>query len=154
VAAAASQEARGIVWDLGGNTGIFAELLAKHANYVLCLDSDHQCVERLYSRLRARGERKILPLVMNLTDPSPNLGWAGTERMSFDSRNKPDLIVCLALIHHICLVGNVPIPHFLDWLARTGAKLIIEFADRNDLMVREMLSRKSERHEQYNIHQF
>jgi hypothetical protein len=52
------------------------------------------------------------------------------------------------------LVGNVPIPHFLDWLARTGAKLIIEFVDRNDLIVREMLSRKSERHEQYNIHQF
>lgn len=154
VAETASRQPFRIAWDLGSNTGTFSELLAKTAEHVVSVDSDHECVERLYLRLHDRGDRKILPLFMNLANPSPNQGWAGTERLSFDNRNKPDLILGLALIHHICLSSNVPIPDFLDWLAATEAKLIIEFVDRDDRMVREMLSRKSETHEAYNLQCF
>jgi hypothetical protein len=154
VAKAASRERLGVAWDLGSNTGTFSELIAKSADYVVSMDSDHECVERLYLRLRDRGDKKILPLTMNLANPSPDQGWAGVERLSFDHRIKPDLILGLALIHHICLSNNVPIPAFLDWLVGTGAKLIIEFVDRNDTMVKEMLSRKSETHEDYNLQHF
>jgi hypothetical protein len=154
VAKAASREPLGTVWDLGSNTGIFSELLAQSAAHVVSVDSDHECVERLYLRLRERGDRRILPLTMNLANPSPGQGWAGVERLPFDQRNRPDLILGLALIHHICLSSNVPIPDFLDWLAGTGAKLIIEFVDRDDIMVKEMLSRKSETHEDYNLQNF
>ena len=154
VAEVASQERFSIVWDLGSNTGTFSELLAEFADHVVSLDSDHECVERLYLRLRDRGDIKILPLTMNVANPSPNQGWAHAERLSFDSRNKPDLILALALIHHICLSSNIPISAFLDWLAGIGSRLIIEFVDRNDVMVKEMLSRKSEAHEDYNLQRF
>lgn len=149
-----SQEHYGTVWDLGSNTGTFSEILEQSADHVVSVDSDHESVERLYLRLRDRGDKKILPLVMDLVDPSPNQGWANTERSSFDNRNQPELILGLALIHHICLSGNVPIPAFLDWLAGTGAKLIIEFVGRDDVMVKEMLSRKLETHADYNLQNF
>ena len=154
VAEAAAREAPRIAWDLGANTGVFSELLAQSASHVVSVDSDHESVERLYLRLRNRGERKVLPLVMNLANPSPAQGWAGIERAAFDRRNAPDLIVALALIHHVCLAHNVPIPAFLDWLAATGARLVIEFVDRDDSMAREMLSRKTEKHEDYNLQAF
>jgi hypothetical protein len=150
----ASREKPRIAWDLGANTGVFSELLAQSAAHVVSVDTDHESVERLYLRLRERGDRKILPLTMNLANPSPGQGWAGLERSSFDRRNKPDLIIALALIHHICLGNNVPIPAFLDWLARTGALLVIEYVDRGDAMVREMLSRKSEQHADYTLQAF
>jgi hypothetical protein len=89
------------VWDLGCNTGTFSQIMAAAANGVLSLDCDHECADRLYLRLRDRGERKILPLAMNLANPSSNQGWAGMECMSFDSRNTPELILGLALIQHI-----------------------------------------------------
>jgi hypothetical protein len=143
-----------MAWDLGSNTGAFSELLESRADHVISVDADHECVERLYLRLRARDGRKILPLVMNLANPSPNQGWASGERLAFDSRNKPDLILGLALIHHICLGNNVPISNFLDWLVMTRARLIIEFVDRSDSMVRELLERKTEAHEDYSLANF
>ena len=151
---AAAQGRCKVVWDLGSNTGAFSELLESRADHVISVDADHECVERLYLRLRARDGRKILPLVMNLANPSPNQGWASGERLAFDSRNKPDLILGLALIHHICLGNNVPISNFLDWLVMTPARLIIEFVDRSDSMVREILERKTEAHEDYSLANF
>jgi len=85
--------------------------------------------------------------------PAKERGWF-YERLAFDARNRPGLILALALIHHICLSSNVPIPDFLDWLAGTGAKLIIEFVDRDDVMVKEMLSRKTETHADYTLARF
>lgn len=144
----------GIVWDLGCNTGTFSELLKQRADYVLSVDGDQECVDRFYQRLRARGDNQVLPLFMNLADPSPSQGWANAERAAFDKRNKPDLILALALIHHICLSNNIPIPAFLDWLQGTGANLIIEFVTRDDDMVKAMLARKSEAYKAYDLLSF
>lgn len=154
VAAAAAEAKAALAWDLGANTGVFSEILAQSCGHVVSVDSDHASVERLYQRLREGGERRILPLVMNLANPSPAQGWAGVEREAFDRRNKPDLVVALALIHHMGLSANVPIPAFLDWLAATGARLVIEFVDREDAMAKEMLSRKTEPHADYNLASF
>ena len=87
---------------------------------------------------------------MNLANPSPNQGWAGTERLAFTERNKPDFVVCLALIHHICLSANIPIPLFLDWLRSLDAKLVIEFVDRPDEMVQKLILNKKEKYPDYN----
>jgi hypothetical protein len=154
VAKCAAQANCKTIWDRGSNTGLFSELLESEADHIVSVDGDHECVERLYLRSRARGSKKILSLVMNLANPSPNQGWANSERLAFDNRNKPDLILSLALIHHICLSNNVPIPDFLDWLAKIGARLIIEFVDRNDSMVQQMMARKSETHADYNLANF
>ena len=90
----------------------------------------------LYQDQQARADRrKILPLVVNLADPSPSQGWQGLERKSLPERGKPDLTLCLALIHHIVIGANIPMRDFVGWLASLGTALVIEFVGRDDEMV-------------------
>jgi hypothetical protein len=138
-----------LAWDLGANDGHYSRLLSDHVKYVLALDLDPSTVELLYRDLRAEGNEQILPLVMNLTDPSPGLGWRGLERKPFTERGKPDLILALALLHHVSITGNVPVRQFVDWLASLGANVVIEFMTREDPMVKRLLSAKRVEHEDY-----
>jgi len=138
-----------LVWDLGCNTGDFSRLAADHADYVVALDADSQCVEWLYQGLKQEGPRNILPLVMNLANLSPNQGWAGRERLSLAARGKPDLALCLALIHHLTINCNVPIPAFLSWLAELGTSVIMEFVSKEDPMVGQLLLNKDDTYEDY-----
>ena len=59
---------------------------------------------------------------MNLADPSPGLGWRGLERKSLPDRGKPDLVLALALVHHVAISANVPVKEFVDWLASLGSR--------------------------------
>ena len=81
---------------------------------------------------------------MSVTDPSPDLGWRGRERASLERRGTPDLTLCLAVVHHVCITGNVPVREFLDWLRSLDTALVIEFPDRSDPMVQRLLSGKRE----------
>lgn len=143
-----------LVWDLGSNTGEFSEICAKFADFVVAVDGDHEAIDALYRRLKRSAATDILPLIMNLANMSPNQGWAGEERLSFDRRGRPDLIVALALIHHIALSANVPIPLFLDWLAGVTSNLVIEFVDRDDDMTKALLANKKETYPLYNKEAF
>jgi len=82
--------------------------------------------------------------VVSVTDPSPDLGWRGLERASLERRGTPDLVLCLAVVHHVCITGNVPVREFLDWLRALDAVVIVEFPDRGDPMVQKLLSGKRE----------
>lgn len=149
-----SKKKRNHIWDIGCNTGTYSRLVSESANYVVALDGDHDAVELLYLREKhIKGER-ILPLVMNLANMSPDHGWAGTERAAFDNRTKPDLILCLALIHHMRLSANIPNSRFLDWLHSTGADVILEFVDRHDEMVIKLLTNKKEQYSDYTLQGF
>ena len=79
---------------------------------------------------------------MNLADPSPGLGWRGLERRSMPDRGKPDLVLALALVHHVAISANVPVKEFIDWLASLGRALVIEFPTREDPMVKKLLAPK------------
>ena len=79
---------------------------------------------------------------MNLADPSPGLGWRGLERKSLVERGKPDLVLALALVHHVAISANVPVREFIDWLASLGSSLVIEFPTREDPMVKKLLAPK------------
>ncbi len=79
---------------------------------------------------------------MNLADPSPGLGWRGVERKALPDRGKPDLVLALALIHHVAIAANVPVREFVDWLASLGTSLVIEFPTREDPMVKKLLGPK------------
>ena len=131
-----------LVWDLGCNTGTFSRIAAQNANAVVAMDADHLAVERLYQSLKAEGNTKILPLVNNLADSSPGLGWRGKERVPLPARGKPQLTLCLALIHHLVLGANIPLAELIEWLAGLGTNLIIEFVDRGDPMVQALLRNK------------
>jgi len=139
---AAGARQRRLVWDLGCNDGRFTRVAAMHADYTLAVDADAAVVEALYRELRDEGVDTILPLVGNLADPSPGLGWRGAERRPLVDRGRPDLTLALALVHHVALTSNVPIRDFLEWLAGLQTELVIEFPTRDDPMVQRLLSRK------------
>ena len=139
---AAGARHRRLVWDLGCNDGRFTRVAAMDADYTVAVDADAAVVEALYRELRAEGVDTILPLVGNLADPSPGLGWRGEERRPLVDRGRPDLTLALALVHHVALTSNVPIRDFLDWLAGLQTELVIEFPTRDDPMVQRLLSRK------------
>ena len=143
-----------IVWDLGSNTGRFATLAARFADHVIAIDSDHESVERLFGALRQGGPRNVLPLVMDLSDPSPGLGWRGAERQTMLQRGRPDLVLCLALIHHLAITANIPIADVVDWLAEVGASLVIEFPTPEDAMVKRLLLNKDQVYADYCVEYF
>ena len=131
-----------LVWDLGANNGRHAKIAADGARSVVALDADEGAVELLYRKLRDAGDTTVLPLTVNLADPSPGLGWRGRERKTLLDRGRPELVLALALVHHIVIAANVPLSEFVDWLAELGAALVIEFPTREDPMVQRLLSRK------------
>jgi hypothetical protein len=131
-----------LLWDLGCNDGRYTRVAAREADYTVAVDADAAVVETLYRELSEEGARTILPLVGDLADPSPGLGWRGRERRPLAERGRPELTLALALVHHVALSSNVPVRDFLDWLAELRTALVIEFPTRDDPMVRRLLDRK------------
>jgi len=133
-----------LVWDLGANNGRYSRIAAEGARYVVAVDADQGPVELLYRTLRDEADERILPLTMNLADPSPGLGWRGLERKAMPGRGAPDLVLALALVHHVAISANVPVSEFIDYLASLGSSLVIEFPTRDDPMVQKLLGPKRE----------
>lgn len=131
-----------LTWDIGANNGRYSRIAAEGSRSVLAVDYDQGPVELLYRSLRDEDDEKILTLTMNLADPSPGLGWRGAERRSLPERGAPDLVLALALIHHVTIAANVPVREFVDWLAGLGTSLVIEFPTREDPMVKKLLGPK------------
>lgn len=129
------------VVDLGCNDGRFAELVAETGARVVAVDADRQVVDRLYRRIRGRG-LPILPLVADLADPSPALGWALRERASLPERLQADVVLSLALIHHLIIGRSIPTAELLDLLAGLGPIHVLEVPHRDDPMVRRLLAAK------------
>jgi len=144
-----------LVWDIGCNDGRYARLAAENARYVVALDADAAVVDRVYGELASEGRTDILPLVADVADPSPALGWAGLERRRLDERGRPELTLCLAVLHHVAISGNVPVPAFLSWLRELGTALVIEFPTRDDPRVAGLLARKRPgAHPDYDVEPF
>ena len=142
VRAAAARRPGGLTWDLGCNDGTYSRVAAEHADHVVAIDADHATVDGLYRALR--GRRDILPLVMSVTDPSPDLGWRGLERARPERRGTPDLALALALIPHVVITGNVPVRRLAKPPSGCTSALVVEFPDREDPMVQRLLSGKTE----------
>ena len=144
----ATSEPWGMTWDIGANNGRYSRIAAEGSRYVLAVDADQGPIELLYRSLREEGEEgeegeeRILPLTMNLADPSPGLGWRGAERRALHERGSPDLVLALALIHHVTIAANVPVAEFVGWLASLDTALVIEFPTREDPMVKKLLGPK------------
>jgi hypothetical protein len=137
-----ASERPSLTWDMGCNDGAYSRIADRHSERVVAFDFDHATVESLYRSLRQEGNTTILPLVADLADPSPALGWRGLERKTLPDRGRPDLTLALALIHHVSISANIPVADFLDWAAGLGSSLVIEFPRRDDPMVRALLANK------------
>ena len=138
-----------LLWDLGANTGVFSRIASRHSDTVVAVDGDHDAADVLYRDTRGGTERNIIPLVMDLANPSPGQGWAGRERAPLNERRSPDMVLCLALIHHLRISANIPVSHFVDWLRSLNATVIIEFIDRDDEMFVKLAANKREDYADY-----
>lgn len=132
------------VWDLGANTGEYSRAVRALGPRVVAFDLDPAAVERNYRRVRAEGETGILPLRMDLTNPSPGLGWAHRERMSLEERGPADALLALALVHHLAIGHNLPLERVAAFFARLGRTLVIEFVPKSDSQVQRMLRTRAD----------
>jgi hypothetical protein len=127
------------VWDLGANTGRFARLASARGIATVAFDLDPFCIDAAYRETVRAKDRDLLPLVMDLTNPSPGLGWANAERDTMDQRGPADLILALALIHHLAIGNNVPLPMVVQRFAALGRAAIVEFVPKDDPKVQQLL---------------
>jgi len=132
------------VWDLGANDGHFSRLATKHGIDVVAFDGDPLVVEACYRRCVKDGESHLLPLTLDLANPSPALGWAHAERDALLGRGPADLVMALALVHHLAIANNVPLPDIASFLRRCGRRLIIEFVPREDSQVQRLLAARED----------
>ena len=140
VSAFLSETGTGIVWDLGANDGTFSRLAAGQGRLVVAADLDPAAAERNWLGCRQGQQPLMLPLLMDLTNPSPALGWAHAERMSLLQRGPAGTVMALALVHHLAISNNVPLDVLARFLAAAGTHLIIEFVPKSDSQVQRLLS--------------
>lgn len=142
---------RKLVWDLGANDAHFSIAVAGDADTVVAIDGDEETIEAVYRRLRSGGPKNVLPLVMNLADPSPGLGWRGTERVGLDARGNPDLVLMLAVVHHMVIGSNLPLAAVIDWLASLRTDAVFEWVPLEDSMSQRLTAnkRRTEVHADY-----
>jgi ribosomal protein L11 methylase PrmA len=139
--------------DYGANNGEFSAICNKEA-FIIAADFDSRCIDELYTHLKSKSESHILPLVLDLTQPSPSTGWNNEEQKSFWSRKKFDLGLALALVHHLAIAKNIPLEMIASLFADTSRKLIIEFVPKTDPKVIEMLSSRKDIFEDYTLDEF
>jgi len=140
----ATEKNPGLVWDLGGNTGVFSREAASSGAFTVSFDIDPAAVEQNYQTVKSKKELNVLPLVLDLTNPSPALGWDNNERDSFSARGPVDMILALAVIHHLAISNNVPLPQLADFFAKCCRWLVIEFVPKSDSQVQRLLTSRED----------
>lgn len=144
-----------VVWDMGANNGEFSVLAAEMGSYTVAMDIDPVAVERNY---RTRGNENqtnnMLPFVQDFADPSPGTGFMGTERESLFERGPADVVMALAIIHHLSIGRNLPLPRVAEALSKVGKHVIIEFVPKGDSKVDILLASRRDVFAEYDIKHF
>jgi len=133
-----------LIWDAGANVGRFSRIAARYGSLVVAFDNDPCCVEHSYLDVKREGPQNLLPLVIDFSNPSPGLGWAHRERESLEERGPADLILFLALIHHLSIANNLPFESVAAYLAKLTCNLLIEFVPKADSQVQRLLSSRKD----------
>jgi hypothetical protein len=137
------------VWDLGANEGLFSRLASSQGIDTISMDNDPATVENNYLTARNNHETCILPLLIDLSNPSSFCGWANRERRSLTARGPADLIISLALEHHLVIGNNIPFKQLAEYLAQLGCWLIIEYVPKNDPQVQRLLASRKDIFNEY-----
>ena len=142
------------VWDLGANTGEFSRIASGAGAFTVSVDNDPGVVEDNYLRAKRDQERNLLPLLVDLVNPSGAIGWANAERQSLAERSNADCLLALALIHHLAISNNVPLFMIADYFASLAEWLIIEFVPKRDKQAQKLLRSRSDIFEDYSLEGF
>lgn len=128
--------------DVGANEGLYSYHLSKYFKHVLAVDMDYLAVEKLYQRLKNENNKNITPLVFDLCNPSPAIGFANKERLCLPDRVKPIYLSALALVHHLVFGGGIPLDKIADCffdLLDDGGVCVLEFVPIDDSQVVRLL---------------
>jgi hypothetical protein len=140
--------------DLGANDGHFSLLYKNTDKQIVAVDGDTNCINELYLKIRRQKITNILPLVNMLHTPSPAIGWNNAERPSFKERVKGDVVLALALVHHLAIARNIPLEFIVQWLAEMGKYLLIEFVPKSDEKVQLLLQNRRDIFDDYSANNF
>jgi 2-polyprenyl-3-methyl-5-hydroxy-6-metoxy-1,4-benzoquinol methylase len=152
---AVAASARRLVMDIGCNDGRFSHIASAHSDHVVAMDADPLVVDRLYNSLKEARNEKILPLYVDMSDSGGGIGWRGQERPGVFDRGRPDIVLYLAVIHHVAITFNVPVSAQLDMLADLAPEVVIEMPHADDPMVRKLLTNKREGiHSDFTLEEF
>lgn len=144
-----------LVIDLGANAGEYSRIAQEAGARVIAVDGDPSAVERAFARFsRAPDPTAVLPLWIDLANPSPAQGWAHGEWPALTERPQADVVLALALIHHLAIGNNVPIPAVLDYLMRLGRRAIVEWVPKEDPQVMRLLSSRVDIFSEYSEERF
>lgn len=153
VASLLSNQTYKSVLDLGANEGEFS-MLCKEDAQVIATDFDSACIDSLSNRLKKEKRKNILPLVLDLTYPTPSIGWMNEERKAFFKRTKADVCMALALIHHLAIAKNISMQQLASFFASICTTLIIEFVPKEDPKVQGMLQTRKDIFDHYTEQEF
>ena len=137
------------VWDLGANTGVFSRLASRRGIKTVAFDVDFIAVELNYRDCLDRNEKNLLPLVLDLTNPTPAIGWENRERKSLLERGPADAALALAILHHLAISNNLPFSKIAEFLSRICRWLVIEFVPKTDSQVQRLLATREDIFDHY-----
>mgnify|MGYP003985860291 FL=1 len=143
-----------LVWDMGANTGVFSRLASTKGINTISYDIDPLAVEKNYLLSSQNSEQNILPLILDLTNPSSGIGWNHNERMSIIQRGPADMVFALALVHHLAISNNVPLNKLAEFFSQISKFLIIEFVPKSDSQVKRLLLTREDIFENYDEKNF
>ena len=132
------------LWDLGANNGLFTRLGSEKGIPSIAFDIDPIAVEKNYLQIKTQKEENLLSIISDLTNPTPAIGWANKERMSFIQKGKADVVMVLALIHHLSISNNLPFEKTASFFSEFAKNLIIEFVPKSDSKVKILLSTRED----------
>lgn len=138
------------VWDIGANTGIFSRVASDKGIPTISSDIDPAAVEKNYLECIKSSRTNLHPLLLDLTNPSPGIGWANHERMSLIERGPADTVLALALIHHLAISNNLPFRKIAELFSKICNSLIIEFVPKSDSQVQRLLATREDIFPDYN----
>jgi hypothetical protein len=144
------KSAKKILWDLGSNDGKFSRIASNMNILTISSDFDPAAVEKNYLLLKKNNDKYLLPLVIDLMNPSPSLGWQNKERNSFIERGPAETVLALALVHHLAISNNLPFSKIAYFFSKICKLLIIEFIPKNDSQVKKLLDTREDIFLNYN----
>ncbi|MEI6434441.1 MAG: SAM-dependent methyltransferase [Bacteroidota bacterium] len=142
------------LWDLGANTGEFTRIASQQGINCIAFDIDPLAVESNYNFIKQHKINNLLPLVMDLTNPSSSIGWNNQERMAMTKRTRSDAILALALIHHLAISNNLPFFRIAQFFSELSDNLIIEFVPKTDSQVKKLLESRKDIFQEYDEFHF
>jgi len=142
------------LWDLGANTGRYSRLASQRGIFTLAADADPAAVELNYLQTKKKRDEHLLPLLLDLTNPSAALGWANQEHESLLARGPADAVMALALIHHLAIANNMPLSRLAEFFSQLGQWLLIEFVPKSDSQVQLLLAARKDIFSDYHLDGF